>query len=336
MDTNTPEGIGGDDSPLSLDDAIKAYAAGSVDEVREDHPETEELEVDAEAELSDEEEEEDGDTQAEDHAEESEEGVDEETDSGRFVSDNGKVKLADGTITTIAELKRGNLREADYTVKTQALAETAKQTEEYRANLSQYEQQLANARDLTLQVMQTRMPQQPTLDMLQVDPLGYVEARARYDAEMADYQRIQQEMHQVREQQQQLAEKERQQQFAREWDTLRSKAPELNDPKQRDSFIGSLVSTAAEYGISQQDLESVPDHRLILVLRDLGKLKGLQAAAKNVVPKKIADKPPVQTGSKRLAPNEQRGRVAEAAMTRLKSSGSLKDGVAAYLATQKR
>ena len=40
-----------------------------------------------------------------------------------LVADDGKVRLDDGSLVSIAELKKGHLRQADYTKKTQALVE---------------------------------------------------------------------------------------------------------------------------------------------------------------------------------------------------------------------
>lgn len=333
MTTNTPEGIG-NDGTLSLDEAIKAYAAVSSEEVREDQPEDDEEEVQDDAELSDEEEEVDGETADEDDAEDGE--SDDEPEQGRFVSDDGKVRLEDGTVITIAELKRGNLREADYTRKNQERAERERQLEAHREQLTQYEQQLAMARDITFKVLETRMPQEPDPELLMNDPIGYMQAKAAYDRGMKEYGKLQQETAQLREQQQQIEAYERHQMLAREQQALSQKIPEFSDPAKRPAFIASIVEAAKDYGISSEELGGIVDHRVIVALKDLARLKGINKAASSVVPKKTANKPPVSTGSKRLAPSEQRGREVNTALQRLNKSGSLKDGVAAYLATQRK
>lgn len=333
MDTNTPEGIGNDE-PLSMDEAVKAYAAMSAPEVEDDQAEEDATEAEDEAELSDDEEEDDGEPQEEDDAEEGDE-EEELKAEGKFVSRDGKVRLPDGSVASIEDLIKGNLREADYTRKNQERAEKERQLESHRAQLTQYEQQLASVRDLTLQVLQSRMPKEPDADMLMADPIGYMQSKAQYDRDMAEYHRLQQTAAQAREHQQQIEAYQHQQLLAQEFEALQTKVPELSDPKARPAFLQTLVATAEKYGLSAEELGSITDHRIVVALRDLARLEGVQKAKTETLPKKLANKPPVQTGSKRLAPSEQKTRSADAALQRLNKSGSLRDGVAAYLATQK-
>ena len=64
-----------------------------------------------------------------DTAETGDESEEPEIKGGRFAPDSAKVTLDDGSVTTIAELKRGSLFQRDYTQKTQALAEERKSFE---------------------------------------------------------------------------------------------------------------------------------------------------------------------------------------------------------------
>ena len=108
---------------LTLDEAAAAYAKATATPEPEGQPEAEE-ELDSGTttdEQTPEGEEADGETEADDQAEDGDEEP--ESEQGRFVADNAKVRLPDGTVTTIAELKQGSLRQADYTRKTMELAE---------------------------------------------------------------------------------------------------------------------------------------------------------------------------------------------------------------------
>ena len=53
-----------------------------------------------------------------------------------FAADVAKVKLEDGSVVTVAELKNGHLRVADYTRKNMAVAEEKKAVEEHKARVS--------------------------------------------------------------------------------------------------------------------------------------------------------------------------------------------------------
>lgn len=328
MDSNTPEGIGGD-GDLSIDEAVKAYAAGSTESVSNDH---EEEEQEAEAlEADNSVDEEDGDQQADDDASEE----DPEDDAEPIADDRRKVKLDDGTVITVGELKRGNLREADYTRKTQAHAAEVEAFEAHREQISQFEQQLAAARDLNIRILESRMPQRPSLDLLSSDPLGYIHAKEAYDSQLAEYQQLQAEASQYREQQARNAALERQERLAREMHMLHSKAPEFADASKRDAIAREMMPIAAEFGFSQQEVGNIDDHRLLLALRELARLKKASSGALKTIAKKVEARPPVQTGAKRASPGAQQARAADAAMNRLKQTGSLQDGVKAYLATRK-
>jgi hypothetical protein len=333
MITMTPEG-NGNDTPLSMDEAIKAYAAVSPEEVQKDHPEEEEEAPEEDAELSDEEEEVDGEPAEEDDAEEGDDS-DEIKAEGKFVSKDGKVRLPDGSVASIDDLIKGNLREADYTRKNQERAERERQLEAKQAQITQFEQQLAQTRDLTIKVLQARIPQEPDAEMLMSDPIGYMQAKASYDKGMMELNKLNAETQQIREHQQALAAQQHQETLAREQQLLAQKVPELSDPKKKDATIKAILSTATEYGISQEEFATITDHRVVVALRDLARLKSITKATQTV-PQKIAGKPPVQTGSKRVAPDQARAREADTALQRLNKTGSLRDGVAAYLATQKR
>ncbi|WP_210239769.1 hypothetical protein, partial [Mesorhizobium sp. M00.F.Ca.ET.220.01.1.1] len=76
------------------------------------------------------------------------------------------------------------------------------------------------------------------------------------------------------------------------------------------------------------------DHRQILVLRDAIKWRNLQAQ-KSKVPAKVEGRPPVVMKSgTRPAADTQKARDVKTAMDRLKSSGTVKDGIAALLALE--
>lgn len=333
MDSNNPEGIANE--PLSLDEAIKAYASNPSNEIREDHSDDDEEEPDDNAELpTDEDEEDDGEQQDEDQAEDDEE--EDETEEGRFVAKNGKVRLPDGTISTIDDLIQGNLRTADYTRKTQEAAAERKQAEEYRAVLSQYENQLAKARDLTVQLLQARMPQEPPISMMDSDFVGYVQQKALYEKEMRDFNVYKAELAQIEQHQAQIRHHESEQIRARETNLMLEKIPELKDREKAPKIMERLAVTAEKYGLTRDELMNVTDHRLLVALRDLSRLSAAQGEGKEKVRQKVANKPPVSTGSKRVHPAERRGREVDAAFQRLNQSGSVRDGVLAYLATQKK
>lgn len=330
MPIDNPEGTD-DTSPLSLDEAAAAYASlGNADGPDDGQPDAEqEAQDDVELEAN----------EAEQGDEPEDEGQAEDEPEApaipAYVADDAKVKLADGTEVTVAELKNGTLRLQDYRQKTAEIAEQRRAFEAKSSEFQQLEQQVSADRDFMVQLMQSLMPQKPDYSMVSVDPIGYAEQNAQYQArkEQLDYLvAMQQHTAQKRQADEAEASKEVR---AREWQATLDHMPELKDPKRLSSFVGEIQKAGAEYGYTPAEIQNVGlDHRQVLVLRDAIKWRNLQAS-KSKVPAKVEGRPPVQRAGTRQSPEAQKSRDARVAMDRLKSSGSLRDGVAALLAIEK-
>ena len=324
-----PEGNSG---PLSLEEAAAAYANPvSEEEAPEGHAEPENEAEDQVLEASEPEE-------FEDNPEDEGQAEDDkpvEPATPVYVAPEAKVKLEDGTEMTVAELIKGNLKERDYRLKTAETGELRRTYEAKSKEVQQFEQQLQADRDFTIEVMQSFLPQKPDYSMVSVDPIGYAEQKAQYEArkEQLDYLlSVKQHLTQkaAAEQEEQLKEVRQ-----REWQATLEKMPELKDSQRLQSFVGEINKHASEYGYTPQEIQQVGlDHRQVVVLRDAIKWRNLQAS-KSKVAAKVEGRPPVQRGGTRQAPEAQRTRDAKVAMDRLKSTGSLRDGVAALLASEK-
>lgn len=335
MENDAPES----GESLSIDEAATRYAQSLTSEaVEDDHAEdddTEESELpEDELQASDEDESEDveGEPDPEDQAEDGEED-EPESEGGRFVGDNAKVRLADGTVTTIAELKSGSLRNADYTRKTQEVAEQRRALETQSEAFEASQKELAQQREYVSQLLQSLTPQAPDPALLNSDPLKYMQDKANFEAwqQHEQYLRGMSEADKAK-----AAEKtnaERQTRINSEWAQLMGKAPDLNDKAKFSAFEADVFKFGEEYGFSRDDLiNSVPtDHRMALVLKDAIAYRKLKAAQPKVA-KKVENRPPVVKGGKRLSPQAQKARSASDATNRLKSTGRLDDAVAAYLA----
>jgi hypothetical protein len=331
---------------LSISEAAAAFIKSTAPEVPKDHPEVEdqdeEATTDDDLQASDDDvsDEPDGETADEDDAEALGEDDEPETEQGRFVADNAKVRLADGTVTTVHELKRGNLREADYTRKTQEAAALHTETAAERERIKASEQQIEQQREFMTSLLQAIVPAKP--DPSRADPRSQNYDPAGYIADQAAHETWSQYLNQLQYQQQQVA-YERQAQAGetekqtidREWNELVGKVPEWKDNKRLERFVDELREHTPAYGITPEELKVIAyDHRHALVLRDAIAWRKLQAS-KTTVAKKVEGRPPVQKGGKRLSPDGHRARAATDAITRLKETGSVADAAAAFLASRK-
>lgn len=331
MNIDNPSGTD-DNAPLSLADAAAAYAnLGNAEEPDEGQSEAEH-ETQGEAEDTSEDEVETGETDDEGQAEDE---PPEDPAVPAYVADDAKVRLEDGTEITVAELKNGTLRLQDYRRKTEEVAAERKALTAKAESIQKFEQDLSADRDFIIELTQSLMPQKPDYSMVSVDPIGYAEQKAQYEArkEHLDYLlQVKQHLTQkaAGEQEEQLKETRQ-----REWQATLEKMPELKDSTRLQSFVGEINKHALEYGYTPQEIQQVGlDHRQVLVLRDAIKWRNLQAS-KSKVNAKVEGRPPVQRGGTRQSPGLQKARDVKSAMERLKSSGSLRDGIAALIASEK-
>src|SRR6478609_1615448 len=112
--------------------------------------------------------------------EEDDDDQSDDDEAGRFVGQNGRVKLPDGSTTTVAELVRGNLRMADYTRKTQ---ETGALHQELQARAADYAQQ-SQIVSFAIDIMAAALPPEPDVRLLEPgeynDPIGFTNQKLRW------------------------------------------------------------------------------------------------------------------------------------------------------------
>lgn len=171
---------------------------------------------------------------------------------------------------TLDELQKGYTRTQDYTRKTQQIAEVRKQVEQetqaVRAERGQYAQ-LLGALQAQLQATE------PQVDMDRLyheDPIEWIRTkevmRERQEKALA-IQAEQQRLYQTSQYEQQRA---MEQQLHLQKDALLSALPTWKDPKTAKAEKALVIESAKAAGFSEDDLKSVYDHRLVLLLRKAG------------------------------------------------------------------
>lgn len=324
---NTDTQPGGE--ALSIEEAAKAYAATQTTEPEGQPDPDEEAEVTTDDELPDpeegESEEADGETDEEGQAED-ETDEEPESDQGRFVASNGKVKLPDGTVSTVADLIQGNLRDRDYRQKTMAHADTVKAFEASK-------QQIEEQRSYMVSLLKSIVPEEPDPALIHVKPTEYMAQQAARKQWIEHLQYLDEQNTLSAKERQEKAAKEEGEKRDKEWNALLGKMPELKDDKAVVRFANEVKQYGESYGFTPDELARLPlDHRQAIVLAKAIKWDKLQAS-KPQVQKKVENRPPVQKGGKRLNPSDQRARHATDAINRLKQTGSVEDATAAYLAS---
>jgi hypothetical protein len=254
--------------------------------------------------------------------------------SGKFAADTASVRLKDGTVISVQDLKRGYLAQASFTRSTQELAKERETLASKASEVESTAQALKQQRDFLLQASQQFLPQPPDQSMVDqsspnFDPIGYMRAKADYEAKVQALQQLHQmsQAEQARmEQQQQGSTQERRKQEATK---LLEIMPELGKSDVYQKFWAEAVDVMADYGFSEEEMNNTIDHRVYKLYRDLAKYKrarNYKPAAKDSLQTK-----PVLTGKKRMDPTEKVSREKQVRHEQLRKTGSFDAGVSALM-----
>ena len=258
---------------------------------------------------------------SEEQSEEEEEPEEEEQQQTFTVKVDGKE-----VTVTLDELQKGYSRTQDYTRKTQQIAEVRKQveaeTQAVRAEREQYAQLLG-----ALQAQLQSSEPQVDLDRLyHEDPIEWVrqkEVMRERQEKLGAIQAEQQRLSQVAQYEQQRA---MEAQLASQQEALLAALPDWKDPKKAKAEKALVIESAKAAGFTDEDLKSVYDHRLVLLLRKA-------AMYDQMVSKRQGIKPVVNNGPRPAKPGAA-GRVsttteATRAKQRLAKTGRVDDAASA-------
>lgn len=329
MSGTNPAPAAGNDAALSFDDGVDALT-----DVLKD-PETDLTEED-QAQEGDTEEQVEGDEPEAETEEGAEEEQAEEADgpqgyeSGKFASDTANVRLKDGSVISVQDLKRGYLSQASFTRGSQENAEERKSLASQKAETEQYARTLQAHRDFLLQASQHFIPQPPDRSLLDqnssnFNPVGYWALKADYDDKIAVLTQLQQAAQS--EQDRVSREQAGQQKEFRDKESKRllELMPDLAKPEVYRKFWSDAVETMAEYGFSQEELDQISDHRFYKAMRDLAAYR--KARQKLPAVKEAIKSKPVLTGQKRMDPKDKTSREKQARGEQLRKSGDFEAGV---------
>ena len=258
---------------------------------------------------------------SEEQSEETEESEEEEQEQTFTVKVDGK-KVS----VTLQELQDGYSRHQDYTRKVQKVVEERKQVEQEAATIRAERQQYAQLLGALQAQLQSTEPQVDMDRLYNEDPIEWVRTkevmRERQEKALA-IQAEQQRLSQVSQYEQQRAMEE---QLSKEKDALLAALPEWRDPKKAQAEKALVVESAKAAGFSEDDLKSVYDHRLVLLLRKAGLYD-------QMVSKRQGIKPVVNNGPRPAKPGAA-GRVsttteAVRAKQRLAKTGRVDDAASA-------
>ncbi len=227
------------------------------------------------------------------------------------------------------ELIRGYQREADYTRKTQKLAEERKLVEsefqQVRGEREQYAQILGQLQ----QKLQEFEPQEPDWNRLEVeDPTEYARQWTSHQRRQQQKYAIQAEQDRLNQLRQVETQKQIQAVLAQETARLKEKIPEWSSPEKAKAEGKALLEYGQALGFSEQELNGITDSRALLALHKawkydqmMSKRPEFQAKIKKA-PKMASPGSAGSVGSKSSELNNAKKRLAQ--------SGSVRDAASLF------
>lgn len=317
----------------------KAAKTVTTTEDSQTNPKAEVAEEEDEEESEDEGDEESDEDQDEAEGDEEEpEETDEEDEEEADPEHKVVFTTPEGEEVTLSELKRGFLRQADYTKKTQEIAEQRQQAVQAFQAVEQHNNVVAEHLHMALGVLEPQLAELAHTDwdtLAQTDAYEYAEKRALFDQAQVRYQRLTAAAQQTVAQAQQQKQLKQGEYLRAEQQKLIMALPDLADPKVGPKLSREIKEYAlAGVGLSPEEAGNLTDHRLVVVLNKARMYDQLLSAQENAGKRKLS-KSPKRVSSAGTPPtkSERRGKETQALRARLKQSGSEDDLVRLLLGT---
>lgn len=274
---------------------------------------------------------------SEETEEEGEELEAEEESEGEITEDEEAEFLfeVDGQELSADELRKGYLRQSDYTKKTQSLSEQRKEMESLTEQYNSQLQQIQAERQQYIQHLQALSENQDIkkfdIDWERLrleDPLEYVTKRQEFQEAKEKAEEVKTKAKQAMARS--AAEKE--QQWAKVVEDEKAKLiaalPEWGETDSQRQLATELRSYAQTQGYSEPEIDSLVDHRSFLVLRKAMLYDQMQNA--NPKAKKLKGKPKVIRAGKGASRTQAQRDALKTKRNQLKNSGHVRDAAKVF------
>jgi len=309
-------------------DSLLAPQENSEETVEATEEPTQDVESDFEDDAVDEEvieaSDDDGETEYEDDATEY-------TDEVEAVEDDSEETLYDITIDgkperwTLSQLKQSAAGQGYIQQKMRENAEQSKQIEAAKAQLAQQQQAVLSMYN-QMQQGDFTPPTPPSKELLESDPIGYMQEKEAYEEAMGEYNVKVQQMQQLQAQQAQQSEQQKMQHRQEQMQILQQRVPDFADPQKYEKAAQDMLKGGQEYyGVPQEALMQLTDAVEIEILYDAIRYRRLQANRKNVDQKAKKAKPMVKAGAKRVEDGQAATRKKQE--QKFRKSGSIQDAI---------
>lgn len=287
------------EGPLTVEQYVQA-------EEEHTEPQAEEVESVEAAEVAEE-------TEEAEEAETQEDETPEEQADTQILSDEYDdilVQVGDEQVS-LRELKKGQLRQSDYSRKTQDLAEQRKQFEQEKAAFQAQQQQAPQQND-----------RPPDLTSEDIQEIFSSMDSSQANIVIAQYKAKQEEWDKSNAEKQEAASHERQAFIQKTAQAFLEKFPDYSGNETAfNAVVPELKGIASEFSITETEFANNPDMRLVGLIEEIRSLRSRLSRKRDMVEKKIVNTPKVLKPGSKADPNAEKAKKVAAIQS--KYSGPL-------------
>ena len=219
------------------------------------------------------------------------------------------------------ELIQWYQRNADYTRKTQELAaEKAQSSDFVERSKKDVERKLTRLDELNKSAQSQLQQEYAQIDFEKLYEEDPVEA-ARLEHKM---RRKNEQLQQVQQQTNQLQMEEFQKYLDEQQKQLNIKVPEMNHPEKGTQFKKQMRDYLSNMGFKGQEIDSIYDHRYVMLVKDAMNYRNLQKA-KPEIKKKAVNAPKVVRGGVSKTKGQQLAEEKRQQLSKLRKTGKVAD-----------
>jgi len=208
----------------------------------------------------------------------------------------------------------------------QDVANKRKEAEDVYTALNNERQQMAELYQSLQNGGLAQLPEKPTKELFEADPIGYMKQNLEYEEKKGAYDNQMAQLQQVSQQNSEASQNARQAYLTEQMQILQRDIPEFADTNKAGKLKDQLVSVGSNYyGYSNDEISNITDARAIKVLNDAMKYQDIISGKTKAKVKTQSARPVLKPGAKKTAtPN---AKIRSRQKAKLRETGSIEDAV---------
>ena len=241
--------------------------------------------------------------------------------------------LPEGTPESLAQgvEKLAKSIQADYTQKTQAVAEEKRLVDAAKQQTAAASSQLQQTQQALAFMAQNLIGSEPDIALAHQDPATFLVLQSQYKQRVDQFNALQQHGQALSQQQQEKQAQAQAEYRERESQALFKAMPDLAKAEKFSEFRAQALEAGNRYGFTANEIAAVSDHRMILALRDLAKFQRQEKQGGDLKTK-LANTPPKVAKPGSASTQTPASARHQDAMRAFKKSGGSDRALREYLA----